>query len=173
MCIYVRIWKMNQFVNWTLFGQLLKCAINTETTWREKQVRYDWTAQATLDVAIVVDGQQGVRQNVAGRISKTDGHSSAVCMRSAGNFPAFCSLRHSNKINKRLKSPPFHSYNSVKRVHAVIWLTVWILFTSLCAYNLYMTVMQITNSYSSVDVSKVSIWGCWRPVEFLLTANEQ
>lgn len=49
----------------------------------------------------------------------------------------------------------FHSYNTTKRAHAIVWFAVWTLFTLLCAYNLYTIVVQIQDNYSSVDVSKV------------------
>ena len=49
----------------------------------------------------------------------------------------------------------FHSYNTPKKAHALVWFVVWIVFTVLCAYNLYTTIVQIKDNYSSVDVSKV------------------
>ena len=49
----------------------------------------------------------------------------------------------------------FHSYNDPKRLHAFVWFVVWISFSLLCAYNLYTTIVQIQDNYSSVDVSKV------------------
>ena len=51
----------------------------------------------------------------------------------------------------------FYAYNSKKLLNAVVWFIVWVLFTTLCVYNLYTTVMQIQDNYSSVDISKVRV----------------
>ena len=48
----------------------------------------------------------------------------------------------------------FYAYNSKKLLNAVVWFIVWVLFTTLCVYNLYTTVMQIQDNYSSVDIAK-------------------
>ena len=54
----------------------------------------------------------------------------------------------------------FHTYNSTKLMNAVVWFIVWVLFTILCVYNLYTTIVHIQDNYSSVDIAKVRIFPC-------------
>ena len=49
----------------------------------------------------------------------------------------------------------YHRHNSRSRVHSIVWLVVLLVFTALCIFNLYTTVQQIRENYSSVDAIKV------------------
>ena len=49
----------------------------------------------------------------------------------------------------------YHWYNSRSRAQSIAWLVVLLVFTALCILNLYTTVQQIRDNYSSVDAIKV------------------